>query len=104
MSDDLSELRPAPLSLWKHESSPALARGETRAAIAARVAAKHGLEVSQLKFGGRAPRWSWPRQHAMYEMVEAGKWSLPRIGLFFGGMDHTTLLHGYRAHKRRNGL
>lgn len=93
----------APLSLWRHETygGPPV---PTMAAIAQRVAALHGLEVEQLKYGGRAPRYSWPRQHAMYEMVEAGRWSLPRIGMFFGGMDHTSVLHGHRAHKRRNGL
>jgi chromosomal replication initiation ATPase DnaA len=93
----------APLSLWKH-ATYCQPPGETMASIAARVASVHGLPVSDLKFGGRSPRYSWPRQHAMYLMVEADKWSLPRIGMFFGGMDHTTVLHGYRAHKRRNGL
>jgi len=101
MSEALSEPGIPPPSLWKHQILPPDML--TMASIAKRIAQLHGLSVEDLKTGGRAPRWSWPRQHAMYEMVEAGKWSLPRIGMFFG-MDHTTVLHGYRAHKRRNGL
>jgi chromosomal replication initiator protein len=32
---------------------------------------------------------------------EATKWSLPRIGQFFGGRDHTTVLHSLRRMEDR---
>jgi chromosomal replication initiation ATPase DnaA len=30
--------------------------------------------------------------------------SFERVGQFFGGRDHTTVLYGVREHARRNGL
>lgn len=36
------------------------------------------------------------RQQIMWEMVRILGWSLPRVGRFFGGFDHTTVLHAVR--------
>lgn len=41
------------------------------------------------------------RQEAMWMIKNATSWSLPRIGRFLGGRDHTTVLHGIRAHAKR---
>lgn len=95
----ISEPEVPPLSLWKHQGPLA---SITMAAIAARIAEKHGLTVDDLKTGGRRRRVCWPRQEAMHEMMETGKWSLPRVGMFFGGMDHTTVLWACRSHERRS--
>ena len=45
----------------------------------------------------------WPRQEAMYECARRTGASLPQIGWALGGRDHTTVLHGIRAHKQRMG-
>lgn len=87
------------LSLWRHSMRPM--SQITMASIAQRVAEKHGLTVEQLKSVSRAARIVQPRQEAMHEMVQTGKWSTPRIGMFFGGMDHTTVLWACKAHQRR---
>lgn len=42
-----------------------------------------------------------PRQEAMYRLCTETDWSLPRIGRFLGGRDHTTVLHGKKAFAKR---
>lgn len=69
-------------------------------AITERVAARHGLTVEELKAPTSCTRIAHPRQEAMMEMRAQDRWSLPQIGRFFG-LDHTTILHGVRAHARR---
>ena len=41
----------------------------------------------------------FPRQIAMYLSRELTDLSLPEIGEFFGGKDHTTVLHSYNKIK-----
>ena len=41
------------------------------------------------------------RHEAIWRIREATKWSLPRIGQFFGGRDHTTVLHSLRRMEDR---
>jgi chromosomal replication initiation ATPase DnaA len=98
-----------PLSLWKPDV-PCLPVGVrplvTMAEIARRVACEHGLTVADLKGPRRTRNLAHPRQQAMSEMygemTEHGhRWSLPQIGLFLGGRDHTTVLHGVRRHALR---
>lgn len=72
--------------------------------IAQRVAAKWGVTLDELRGEIRARRVAWPRHEAMYEMYATGLFSLPQIGRFLGGRDHTTVLHGCRRHAERNNL
>lgn len=74
----------------------------TMAAILDRVAEKYGLTVAELKGQGRSPRLAHPRHEAMHEMYAVGLWSTTVVGKFLGGRDHTTVLHGIRAHAKRS--
>lgn len=72
-------------------------------AIVAEVAAKTGVTVEQLKSDDRHKHIARPRQAAYYALYETGRYSLPTIGEYFGGRDHTTVLYGIRAHEARGG-
>lgn len=45
-----------------------------------------------------------PRWHAAYRLRTELGMSLLRIAREFGGMDHTTILHGIRRHAELHGL
>jgi chromosomal replication initiator protein len=87
------------LSLWRHDMRPMSKL--TMANIAERIAEKHRLTVADLKSISRKHKITRPRQEAMYEMMQTGKWSSVRIGMFLGGRDHSTVLFGIKAHARR---
>jgi len=61
------------------------------------VAAHFSLKLSDMKSKNRARKIAAPRQLAMYLCREYTDESLPQIGRFFGGRDHSTVIH---AHKK----
>jgi chromosomal replication initiator protein len=75
-------------------------RAITMKEIAQEVCLKRGVSMEQLRGPRRTRDIAWPRQEAMWQMVEAGRWSLPQIGRFFH-RDHTSILHGRRRHAAR---
>jgi chromosomal replication initiator protein len=74
---------------------PTSSRCDPRA-ILERVAAVFGISEDELLGTSRLPRTLVPRQVAMYLTRELTGLSLPQIGAFFGGRDHTTVLHACR--------
>jgi chromosomal replication initiator protein len=61
-----------------------------------RVVAEHfGVTISDLVSQRRTQAIVYPRQLAMYLSRELTDLSLPRIGTFFGGRDHTTIHYGH---------
>jgi chromosomal replication initiator protein len=66
------------------------------------VAEEFGLALGDLKTKRRNKTIVLPRQVAMYLSRELTDLSLPEIGQFFGGKDHTTVLHSYN--KIKEGL
>lgn len=61
------------------------------------VVANHfKLNIEDLNSGKRNKSLAVPRQIAMYLCRELTDTSLPQIGEFFGGRDHTTVLHAYK--------
>jgi hypothetical protein len=75
------------------------------ATIVREVAAKHGLSERSLLDPCRQRAYAWPRQEAMYRIfTECPHISYPEAGRRLGGRDHTTVLHGVRAHCQRNGI
>jgi chromosomal replication initiator protein len=59
------------------------------------VAREFNLKTSDLKARKRTATIVYPRQIAMYLARELTDFSLPEIGRFFGGKDHTTVIYGY---------
>lgn len=59
------------------------------------VATYYNLKVDELNSNKRTKTLAYPRQIAMYLCRELTNTSLPQIGEFFGGRDHTTVLHAY---------
>jgi chromosomal replication initiator protein len=60
--------------------------------LSARIAAKFRVTEKALRGPSRQKTVVWPRQVAMYIARQAG-FSLPAIGAYFGGRDHTTVMH-----------
>lgn len=73
--------------------------------IVRETAAKHGLSVKSLLDHCRQRVYVLPRQEAMYRIfTECPHISYPEAGRRLGGRDHTTILHGVKAHCQRIGL
>lgn len=58
------------------------------------------LKDNEIKSSSRSKNVAYPRQIAMYIMKELTDFSLVQIGEFFGGKDHTTVLHGINKIKK----
>ncbi|MDD4893849.1 MAG: chromosomal replication initiator protein DnaA [Candidatus Omnitrophica bacterium] len=63
------------------------------------VAEEFGVSLQEIKLKRRNKNIVLPRQIAMYLSRELTDLSLPEIGDFFGGKDHTTVLHSYNKIK-----
>lgn len=61
----------------------------------------YGLSVRELRGPCRERRIAHPRQVAMALCRDMTQASLPYIGSKFGGLDHTTVLHGVGAARNR---
>jgi len=66
------------------------------------VSEEFGMPLQDLKSKRRNKTIVLPRQIAMYLTRELTDLSLPEIGNYFGGKDHTTVLHSYN--KIKEGL
>jgi len=77
---------------------------QTVANILQEVAEDYGLTIAALKGQNRSRHITKPRQEAYYRaFVECPHVSYPEIARRIGGRDHTTILHGVRAHCQRIG-
>jgi len=62
--------------------------------ILAATSESFGVSITDLEGPSRRQPLARARQVAMYLVRELTDLSLPKIGLLFGGRDHTTVLHG----------
>ncbi len=95
--------RPLSVYPWLMAYQVPVAR-QTMREIAERICELRGLSLDQMRGPQRAQEIAHPRQEAMWLMYETGRWSNKQIGNFFGGKDHTTVIHGRRAHLERSRL
>ena len=70
--------------------------------VFAEVAKRHGLTVADLVGPSRLRQFAWPRQEAFYLAKMQTGASFPEIGRF-ARRDHTTVIHGVKAHAARIG-
>ena len=49
--------------------------------------------MSDIESSNRARKFAYPRQISMFLCRELTDLSLPKIGEYFGGRDHTTVIH-----------
>jgi chromosomal replication initiator protein len=68
--------------------------------IQKRVAVFYNLNINDIKTKKRNKNIVLARQVAMYLSRELTNASLPEIGQYFGGKDHTTVLHAYNKIKQ----
>jgi chromosomal replication initiator protein len=59
------------------------------------VASYFKIKVEDLQSKKRTRTIAYPRQIAMYLCRSLTDTSLPQIGQFFGGRDHTTVIHAF---------
>jgi len=64
--------------------------------IQKRVADYFNIGLSDMKAKKRTKQVAYPRQIAMYLVRKLTDYSLPEIGDYFGGRDHTTILHAFK--------
>jgi chromosomal replication initiation ATPase DnaA len=69
--------------------------------IAKAIAKIHRVSFTDLVSQRRHQNIVHARQHAMWEIRQRTKLSLPQIGKILGDRDHSTILHGIRAHAKR---
>lgn len=73
--------------------------------IVEKIAMRIDMPVSEfLNSKSRQHNLVYARHEAYYLLRKHTNMSLPQIGKKFGGKDHTTILHGYLSHIKRNGL
>jgi len=65
----------------------------TQHAIATVICEEFGLKMEDLMGKKRSKNIAEPRQIAMYLCRNLTDTSLPKIGTFFGGRDHSTVIH-----------
>ena len=68
--------------------------------IDAAVCEKYRITLTALKGDSQERRIARPRQVAYYMARTITKHSLPELGLWYGGRDHTTVMHGFRKIER----
>lgn len=97
----IKELTPVPKDVQSFEELGAPFRSR---AIVAEVCKKHRISFETIKGKQRSHPIVAAKFEAYYRLSTETTLSLPQIGRLMGGKDHTSILHGIRQHKARNGL
>ena len=94
-------LPPAPIAeIFPDDKPPPKINMTERARrIISMVAERHGFTVIDLKSERRAAPLVLARFEAMYFIKRHTTWSYPRIGNFFGGREHTSVMNAIRRYE-----
>ncbi len=84
------------IAVNRHRSSPFPAQ-----TIIHQAARKHSVTVAEMKGAGRYRNIVRARQEAMYRIRMELGYSFPQIAKMLNRSDHTTVMHGFKAHKKR---
>ena len=76
--------------------------GAAKAALRA-VSEKTGVPVQAILGRERIANIAAARHEAVWRVHQVTRWSLPRVGRFFGDRDHTTVLNSLRRMEERAG-
>jgi len=88
--------RDVSVDLVKEVLKDMIVEGEKRVTIdliQKRVCEYFDIKLSDMKIKKRSRGIAYPRQIAMYLARQLTDYSLPEIGEYFGGRDHTTVIH-----------
>ncbi len=69
--------------------------------IATEIAEQNGFKLHDLVGVSRCQPVARVRHQAFHAIMATGRFSTPQVGRFFGGRDHTTIIHGVRRHAER---
>jgi hypothetical protein len=68
------------------------------------VAIHHGVTPQSMVGPSHKRVYAFARHEAWHLLYATGRYSLPQIGSWFGGRDHTTVLNGIRGYVRRAAM
>lgn len=71
--------------------------------IVRKLAKQYGVSPREIRGECRQKHLVEIRHKAMYMAYKTGRYSLATIGRYFGGRDHTSILHAVQKMGRRNG-
>ena len=90
-----------PLAKKALGAEPSPANGVKMDDITGVVVDFFGVRMPDMQGKKRNKSITWPRQVAMYLARHHTRYSLKEIGGFFGGRDHTTVMHGVGVVQKR---
>ncbi|MDY0291134.1 MAG: chromosomal replication initiator protein DnaA [Desulfuromonadaceae bacterium] len=64
--------------------------------IQKKVTSYFNIKISEIKSAKRTKKFVYPRQIAMYLCRQLTSYSYPEIGEYFGGKDHSTVIHAIK--------
>ena len=102
----LSTFEQSPISLAMaqrlFQGAPATGSRRVNADLIQKVVCEHfDITIEEIKSSRRQKMYVAPRQIAMYLTRELTEYSFPEIGSFFGGKDHSTIMHAYEKIKKQ---
>ena len=98
---ELTEIKVAEIDLEILEARMRVRRGNLQKTIIRFACRRYKVSPSEFRSKSRCRDIALARQCAMYWMRRITGASLPEIGRRLGGLDHTTILYGIRAYRKK---
>jgi len=105
LAEQIEAIPPKPVSIKPIDEAYEMSFKRTPVWIARsmllEVAQQTGLTIQEVIGQQRNPNVVAARHYLMWRLRRETTWSLPEIGRFLGGRDHTTVIHGIRKWEQR---